>query len=244
MSRLTYRSWSLLVPLMAFILVSPTATSAASEARFVTHGNRDKATIALTFDDGWGTPNCQKIVNILEATKTPATFLPNAKWVRLAPAFWTHVAALGFPLANHTTNHADLTKLSAAKQYQEINSDRRIIEAITGVPMTRVLRPPFGAFNPTTLREAAAAGFPLVMNWDTTFADTSRRPDGTLWPLRAYLRTASRGGNGSILLGHCGSPVDYRILRKVIAGYRARGLEFVTIPQMFGLPNAQAMTFG
>jgi len=225
------------------LVVLPQTAEAATIARFVSHGDRHKATIALTFDDGWGTANCQRIVNILLATKTPATFLPNAKWVRRAPAFWTKVAALGFPFANHTTHHALLTKLTFAQQAKEIGSDRTIIEGITGVPMVRVLRPPAGAFNRTTLRAAASVGFDTVMTWDSTFADTSRRPDGTLWPLRAYIKTATKGTNGSIILGHCGSPVDHQILRTVIARYRARGLTFVTVPQILKLPGAKPMVF-
>jgi len=82
-----------------------------------------------------------------------------------------------------------------------------------------------------------------VMTWDSTFADTSRRPDGTLWPLRAYIKTATKGTHGSIILGHCGSPVDHQILRTVIARYRARGLTFVTVPQILKLPGAKPMVF-
>jgi peptidoglycan/xylan/chitin deacetylase (PgdA/CDA1 family) len=229
-----------IVALVALVALfpAPGVVSATGKARFVTHGDRSRPTIALTFDDGWGTANCRKIVNILQDTGTPATFLPNAKWVRRAPAFWARVARLGYPLANHTTHHTNLTHLSYAGQFKEINSDRRIIESITRVPMTRVLRPPFGAFNTTTLRAAAAAGFPTVMNWDTTFADTSRRRDGTLWPLSAYVRAATQGRSGSIILGHCGSPVDHQILRKVIARYRDRGLRFVTIAKLLRVPSA------
>lgn len=228
--------------LLALVLPSSTV-AAASYANVVSHGSRTVKTIALTFDDGWGTANCQKIVNILEATKTPATFLPNAKWVVAAPTFWRHVAALGFPLANHTYSHPDLTRLSYAAQFAQINSDRLTVERITGKPMVHMLRPPFGAYNTTTRRAAAAAGFPTLLMWDTSFADSSRRTNGGLWPLSAYFRAATKGTDGSVILGHCGSPVDYQILKSVIANYRARGFTFVTIPQMFHLPGAKAMTF-
>jgi peptidoglycan/xylan/chitin deacetylase (PgdA/CDA1 family) len=233
-----------LAPLALLLaLLVPASTLATSYAAVVSHGSRAVKVVALTFDDGWGTANCAKIVNILEATKTPATFLPNAKWVAAAPTFWRHVAALGFPLANHTYNHPDLTRLSYAAQFKEINSDRLAIEKITGKPMVRMLRPPFGAYNTTTRAAAAAAGFPTLLMWDTSFADSSRRPNGGLWPLSAYLKAATKGTDGSVILGHCGSPVDYQILKSVIASYEARGFKFVTIPQLFHLPGAKAMTF-
>lgn len=224
-------------------LLIPAQALATSYATVVSHGSRLRPTIALTFDDGWGTANCAKVVNILEATKTPATFFPNAKYVQAAPAFWTKVAKLGFPFANHTTHHYNLTKLNYSAQFKEIDTDRRIIESITGLHMTRVLRPPFGAYNTTTRAASYAAGFRRILTWDVSFADSSRRADGTLWPYSSYLKAATKGINGSVILGHCGSPVDYVILKQVIASYRARGFKFVTVPQMFGLSDAKVMTF-
>ena len=233
---------ALILAALAILALAP-VTEATSYASVATHGSRLSKTIALTFDDGWGTANCAKVVNILEATKTPATFFPNAKWVQAAPTFWRKVAALGFPIAHHTTHHYQLTGLSYAAQFKEIDSDRRIVEPLLGIRMTRVLRPPYGAYNTNTRIASYAAGFHLMLNWDVSFADSSRRADGTLWPYSSYLRAATKGTNGSVILGHCGSPVDYVILKSVISHYRALGFRFVTVPQMFGLSDSRVMTF-
>lgn len=203
---------------------------AAADPAVVSHGPRDEKVVALTFDDGWSTPRCQKILETLVAHEVPATFLPNAMYVRRSPAFWRRVAQLGFPIGNHTTNHRDLTELSSAAIYKEINRDRRIVEQVTGVPMVRVMRPPFGAYDKRTIKQAAEAGFPTLLMWDTTAKDTSRRASE-----RAMIKAALSGRKGSIVVLHCGPKATPRILPKIIAGYRARGFRFVTIPALLGI---------
>ena len=212
------------------VLAFGVGTVAAADPAVVTHGPRDEKVVALTFDDGWSTPRCQKILEILVANKVPATFFPNALYVKQHPAFWRRVAELGFPIANHTANHRDLTELTGAGVFQEIDRDRRIVERITGVPMVRVMRPPFGAYNKRTIRQSTNAGFPTLLLWDTTSSDTSRRKSE-----RAMTRDALRGRNGSIVVLHCGPKATPRILPKIIAGYRARGFKFVTIPVLLGI---------
>ena len=210
---------------------------AAASARVVLHGPRDDKVIALTFDDGWSTPRCQKILDILVAQKVPATFFPNALYVREHPAFWRRVAELGFPIGNHTVNHRDLTELSPSAVFREIDRDRQIVERITGVPMIRVVRPPYGSYDKQTLRQAARAGFPTLLLWDVTANDTVRGTSD-----RSMVRDALRGRSGSVVVLHCGPKATPRILRKIIDGYRSRGFRFVTVPVLLGIdaPNREA----
>ena len=203
---------------------------AADDVGVVWHGPRDDKVVALTFDDGWSTPRCQKILEILVAEKVAATFFPNALYVRQHPEFWRRVAELGFPIGNHTVNHRDLTELTGAGVFKEINRDREIVEQITGVPMIRVMRPPYGSYNERTLRQAARAGFPTLLLWDTTASDTSRRASE-----RSMIKAALSGRNGSVVVLHCGPKATPRILRRIIEGYRARGFQFVTVPVLLGI---------
>ena len=203
---------------------------AADDPGVVSHGPRDDKVVALTFDDGWSTPRCQKILEILLAEKVPATFFPNALYVRQHPEFWRRVAELGFPIGNHTVNHRDLTELSSSAVFKEINRDREIVEQITGVRMIRVMRPPYGAYNKRTLRQSARAGFPTLLLWDTTASDTSRHASE-----RSMIKAALSGRNGSVVVLHCGPKATPRILRRIIKGYRARGFQFVTVPVLLGI---------
>jgi len=215
---------------MLLVLVFGVGTVAAADPAVVRNGPRDEKVVALTFDDGWSTPRCQKILETLVTHKVAATFFPNALYVKQHPAFWRRVAELGFPIGNHTTNHRDLTELTGAGVFQEIDRNRKIVERVTGVPMVRVMRPPFGAYNKRTIRQSTKAGFPTLLLWDTTSLDTSRRASE-----KAMTKAALSGRNGSIVVLHCGPKETPRILPKIIAGYRARGFRFVTIPALLGI---------
>jgi peptidoglycan/xylan/chitin deacetylase (PgdA/CDA1 family) len=194
------------------------------------HGPRTEQVIALTFDDGWGWRRCAKVVRTLDKAGVPATFFPNGMYVAAAPAFWGDVAQR-YPFGNHTNHHLSLPGLSATRIRAEIADDERRIEAITGVPMIKVLRPPFGARDPRVDRVAASLGYHHVLLWDTRIGDSSRRSSE-----RTMLRAALRGRPGSVVLMHCGNPRTVRLLPKVIAGYQARGFRFVTVPELLGIP--------
>jgi len=222
----------------------PGATASADPgATVLAHGPRTRHEVALTFDDGWGTRACGALVDILEATRTPATFFPNAMYVRGSPGLWRRVAALGFPIGNHTTSHPVMTRLTYARQLAQIASDRTIVEQVLGIQTIPVFRPPYGAFNRKTVAAAGAAGYAYVLNWDASFADSSRRRNGRAWPITSYVRAATRGIAGSVILGHCGSAIDLAALPRVIAAYRVRGFSFVTVPQLLGMPGAMPMSF-
>lgn len=209
----------------------------------VSHGSRSLKEIALTFDDGYSPEVCGALVDVLVRTQTPATFFPNSVNVVHAPALWRRVAALGFPIGNHSATHPYMPRLTYKGQLSQIWSDRTALERVIGEPSLSVFRPPYGAYSPGTLIAARATGYPIVLNWDTSFADSSRRPNGRPWPTSSYVRAAIKGRNGSVVLGHCGSAIDVAALPYVIAWYRDQGYTFVTVPQLLDLPGAAPMAF-
>ena len=209
----------------------------------VTHGSRAAKVVALTFDDGYNPAVCGALVDALVAARVPATFFPNSINVVHAPVLWRRVAALGFPIGNHTATHPFMPRMTYVGQWDQIWSDRVAVEEVIGGPSLSVFRPPYGSYSLGTLLAAHATGYPIVLNWDTSFADSSRRPNGRPWPTSSYVRAASRGTNGSVILGHCGSPIDLAALPGVIAGYRARGFAFVTVPELLDQPGAAPMVF-
>jgi peptidoglycan/xylan/chitin deacetylase (PgdA/CDA1 family) len=221
----------------------PPVATGPQVAVVVTHGGRAAKVVALTFDDGYNPTVCGALVDALVAARVPATFFPNSINVVRAPALWRRVAALGFPIGNHSATHPHMPRLTYVGQWNEIWSDRVALERVIGGPSLSVFRPPYGAYSRGTLLAAYANGYPTILNWDTSFADSSRRRDGRPWPVSSYIRAASRGTNGSVILGHCGSPIDVAALASVIAGYRARGFTFVTVPELLDLPGAAPMVF-
>lgn len=205
----------------------------ATVAPPIYHGLRTRPAIALTIDDGWGPTNVRRLFDTLQAHDVPATFFPYAQAMHLDPRLWRRISDAGYPIGNHTNSHPFMTRLTPTKQHFELTNARHVTEQITGRQQLRVFRPPYGAWNTTTLKVARDAGFPTTLMWDTDDLDTAGiRVPGVL------LHAAEQGRSGSVLLIHGGPAVTPGILPAIIAFYRGHGLEFVTVPDLLGLPDA------
>ncbi len=209
----------------ARVIASPVAAPA-----IVSHGPRDERVVALTFDDGWNAGTLRRIYRILLREHVPATFFVTGIYVQRAPSLWRHIAASGFGLANHSYLHRDARRLSARRMARDLALTREVVEATTGRPMLAAFRPPYGYRTPTTDRRAAAAGFPAIVLWDVSGADTAHRPT-----VASVVRHASAGRPGSIILLHAGPRVTPRALPQIIARYRARGFRFVSLEELLGI---------
>jgi peptidoglycan/xylan/chitin deacetylase (PgdA/CDA1 family) len=186
--------------------------------------------VALTFDDGWSPSNGHRILDILVREKVAATFFVNSVYVRWDPDLWKAIAGAGFIIGNHTYLHGDVTTMTEAAIVRELLKNARVFHELTGATMAPLFRPPFGYRNPESDAAAARAGFPTIVAWDTVAGDTGARASD------AHLAAAAlRGRNGSIVLMHVGPDSTPRFLESVIAGYRARGFSFVTVPQLLAL---------
>jgi peptidoglycan/xylan/chitin deacetylase (PgdA/CDA1 family) len=217
--------------LLAVLVVATTATAAAADgaARVLRHGPRTEKVVALTFDDGWGRDASARILAVLVAEKVPATFFPYALAVRANPTLWRRVAAAGFPIGNHSWSHPSMPTLTRHEMEWQIAASRRLIESVTGVPMLRVFRPPYGHYDRRVLEAAAAQGFPTVLLWDASAGDTGLGPSQA-----SVIRGATAGRNGSVVLLHAARAVTAGALRDIIRSYRSRGFRFVTVPELLG----------
>ena len=203
------------------------------------HGPRTDRVVALTFDDGWNPSTLRQIYRILVRERVPATFFVTGIYVQRAPALWRQIAAAGFPLANHSYLHRDTRDLVPRAVAKDLALTREAVEKATGQAMLPYYRPQYGARDAQTDRLAAAAGFPYIVMWDTTAADTVGRPT-----VRGVVETASAGRPGSIVLLHAGPRVTARALPAIIARYRARGFRFVALPDLLGVPRAASPAAG
>jgi peptidoglycan/xylan/chitin deacetylase (PgdA/CDA1 family) len=206
---------------------APVVHAAAGTPLF--HGSRDTPLIALTIDDDWSAARVGSIFDTLQRASVAATFFPYANATRSDPGLWRAITAAGYPYANHTRSHPWMTRLTPGAQAAEITEARAILEGMTGVPMLPVFRPPYGAYDAGLLDVARACGFPTVLLWDTSDADTSSRATSA-----QLVQAAMQGRNGSVLLTHGGPRLTPLILPTIIALYRDLGFRFVTVPEMLG----------
>jgi len=208
---------------------------AAGPARVVARAPATTPTIALTFDDGWQPERCAEILDTLEHFDVPATWFPNAVYMGAAPSLWRRIAER-YPIGNHTTHHVSLAGRSAHRIRTEIRSEERRIEKLIGRPLSKILRPPYGASDARVRRVAGRLGYEAIVLWDVSALDTSPRATE-----RGVARAALRGKPGSIVLMHCGPAVTPQVLPIVIARYACAGFRFATVEELLaGEPGVEA----
>lgn len=126
--------------------------------------------IALTFDDGPHQENTKRILDVLTANYSHATFFLVGTNAAKYPETVRAIAAAGCEIGNHSENHKDLTKLSDSELYQQIDGVNRTVKAATG-EQTTVIRPPYGAFDDRVLGMLSE---PVVL-WDLDTEDWDSR---------------------------------------------------------------------
>jgi len=201
--------------------------------------------VALTFDDGDSELHIRQAVAVAVATQTPITFFPTGRSLRKFPNLWRAIGESGIAIANHTVNHASLTKVLASKGragvVAELGGWVTIAEA-NKIPYVKYWRPPGGAWNNGVRSIAQSLGLTLSM-WTNTFADTAPVcKKGKAWSRTAssFKNATKENGDKINVLGHVNpfTAGTVKLLAAVIANYAGRGFQFVTVPEMAtGTPN-------
>jgi len=113
------------------------------------------------------------------------------------PGVAREVAAAGHMIVNHTWDHADLSRLSAAGTRTEIDRAAAEIHAATG-KVPRMFRAPYGTWTSAALDYCAREGL-TPLDWSVDPRDWSRPGVGAIVStIMATTRT------GSIILEHDG----------------------------------------
>ncbi len=217
-----------LVLALAFIFLVQGPAEAAS-AKVVRHGPRSSNGVALTFDDGWGVDSCEQISKTLTRMGATATFFINGNHLRADPARWRRILK-DFPVGNHTRSHLWLTRVSKHKIRGQLRNNQWIHHWVLGRRMTRVFRPPYGAYNHLVRRVAGRWGYNHLVLWSHSSGDTS--PAATV---SSIIRHTTGAPRGSIILMHCGPSVTARALPAVIRYYQRRGIRLIGLDEMLRL---------
>lgn len=199
--------------------------------------------VAFTFDDGMSGRGIRQILAVAVAEQVPVTFFPTANSLRKFPQLWREISAAGFAIGNHTAGHHSLPNLYAENGRASVVAairDWQFQARAIGIRTIPFLRPPYGERSTETDAIAASVGIDHVVNWSATFADTAPRCSGTIARRLAH---ATRGGEGTIVLGHTGAkgrayePLTARIFALAIRSYQARKITPVSLDVMFGAPK-------
>ena len=182
--------------------------------------------VALTFDDG-PVAGTASLLDVLKKKRVHATFFMVGSNVALHPALVRRMLADGNVLGNHTWDHAQLTRLSAAGVQQEISRTNAAIQKATGTT-PRLLRPPYGATNSTVAKVARQLGMAQIL-WNVDPLDWKDRNSATVTK-----RVLASTRAGSIILSHDIHPTTRAAYSAIIDGLRAKGFTLVTVPELLG----------
>src|SRR3954452_5930162 len=188
-------------------------------------------TVALTFDDGPGA-STDAILQILTANRVPATFFDIGINENARPSTVQSIAGQGFLLGNHSWSHPDLSTLSAAQQAAEMDNESNQQAGIVG-SRPCFFRPPYGAFNTTTLDLAQARNM-AVFNWSVDTLDWEARGSADSFWVNRIISLAEAGGTQThpVILFHNqpgGNPATVAALPTIISYYRSQGFTFVDL---------------
>jgi peptidoglycan/xylan/chitin deacetylase (PgdA/CDA1 family) len=190
-------------------------------------GPTTRRVVALTFDDGYSTPALKRIYATLVANDVVATFFVNGIYLSRSPQTWKQIAGAGFAVGNHTYHHVDIRHLTPAQLSKELAMTASAWRKITGTELIPYFRPPYGAHSRSADAIVAADGYPNIVLWSNSVADTSSSTT-----VNTGTAAALRAGPGGIVLMHIGPALTPELLQGVIDGFRARGFTFVTIPEL------------
>jgi peptidoglycan/xylan/chitin deacetylase (PgdA/CDA1 family) len=185
-----------------------------------------QACVALTFDDG---PVAQttELLDIFARKGAKATFFVVGSNAANHPEILRRMVAEGHVVANHTMDHAQLTRLSADAVRKELTRANDQIRNATGQTPTLV-RPPYGATNATVRSVASGLGMSQIM-WNVDPEDWKDKNAATV-----RSRVLANTGRGDIVLSHAIHPTTRAAYAGIIDGLRAKGYVLVTIPELLG----------
>ena len=182
--------------------------------------------IALTFDDGGAGP-WASILDTLKRYHMHATFFPLGPYVAASPSLARRTLAEGHAIGSHGWSHTDMTRQSYAQVRSElVRSESPWWNAAQATPV-QYCRPPYGAYNGTTVSAAGSAGFSRIVLWDVDPQDW-REPGSSA----IASHVLSRVHSGAIVCLHL-RPQTAAALPTILAGLKARGYEAVSVPELF-----------
>lgn len=183
-----------------------------------------RAPCAVTFDDGPGRYTRQ-LLDSLKTRDVRATFFVLGEQVRREPDVVRRMSAEGHEVANHSFDHPNFRHLSPAEQQHEIDATQSALRSLGIEP--KYFRPPYGKYDPETVRAAARDGLAVVL-WTADGEDWRYQ---TVHALEAHVEHELKGNVGGIYLFHDIHPWTVAAIPEILDRLADRGCRFVTLSQ-------------
>jgi len=158
-----YRRWGLATPLAAAPKAPArtiTRTAGPGLPPVVDHVRTHDKVVFLTYDDG--AERDPRFVDMVRELRLPVSMFLTDSVVGPGYGHFARLRAVGASVQNHTLDHASLRGLPYAGQRAEICGQQDKLRQRFGI-RPRLLRPPYGRYDSTTLRAAADCGVTAIV---------------------------------------------------------------------------------
>lgn len=212
-------------------ITTPTPAAGTVDISWI---DKSKPMAAIAFDDGAvGTAPTDYSIRIQDAIANSgfhATFFYVGNWINGSNQGEIKRAyELGMEIANHSTTHTDLTKLSAAEIRKEYDTTSDKIRAITGQGTSPVMRPPYLSVNDTV--KSALSDVALV----NCSIDTGDWNGATSDQIISKIKTAMSNGtlDNAIVLCHETYDSTATAMEYLAPYLKSQGWQIVTVSELF-----------
>lgn len=183
--------------------------------------------VALTFDDcgdggAWG-----RILRILDERNAHASFFCLTGSVAANRAQARRTVADGHTIGSHSTNHAVETRMSFAEIVRQNRLPQDVWWKVARTTPAPFFRPPYGSYDAEVVRAVGSIGYARTILWDVDPRDWEHPGTSAL-----TARVLSASHSGSIVVLHTLDGTA-AALPGIIAGLRAKGLEPVSLAELF-----------
>lgn len=175
-------------------------------------------TVFLTFDDSGNERQIEELLNVLQDNQVKSTFFLTGNWVYRSPELVRRIANAGHEIANHGFTHASFIQLSNDEMINEIKATENAVLEVTGKPIIKYFRPPYGEYNGAVDDVLKQLGYEALILWDVDTRDWSGLSAASI-----VEEIRSHVANGSIILFHIHGANTALALVKIIPELKEQG---------------------
>lgn len=187
--------------------------------------DKNKKTIAITFDDGPHKTNNAKILNSLKENKAHATFFMVGNRMKNDYQTILNTYKSGNEVASHTYEHMNMTKKSIEEVQESMQKTDEIFNKVTGSNI-RYVRPPYGAYNSNVLQNINE----ICITWDLDTEDWLHHDADYI-----VNYVMDNVQDGSIILMHELYQTSAESLDIMLPMLYAKGYQVVTISELINI---------
>lgn len=192
-------------------------------------GGVQQKEIYLTFDEGYENGYTTIILDVLKEKGVKATFFLLKSYIEKNPDLVKRMISEGHLACNHTANHRSMPEMTDDQIKFEIEDNENLFKNITGIGMSKYLRPPMGEYSCRTLALTKHLGYKTIF-WSFAYKDwiTTEQPGKEF----AYETVMDNLHNGAIILLHAVSQSNAEALSAIIDSTQRYGYRFKTLEDL------------